>query len=143
MKLRLFIVFSVVCLIISCKKKEGCTDVNAVNYSNAAEENDGSCHYESTIVFWFDEDKSDFHQAFDVTEFRFYVGDELAGIADINDFLVSAPITCSDSGAVTYTRSLNLSKNTNLDYEVTDQLGDLIHFGSWEAKGNGCVIEKL
>ena len=119
------ILIATVFAMISCKK-EGCTDADALNYSNAAEENDGSCHYESTIVFWFDESKSEFHQAFDVTEFRFYVEDELAGIADINDFLLSAPLTCGDSASLIYTRSLNLSKSADLHYEVTDQLGDLV-----------------
>jgi hypothetical protein len=139
--MRPLIFVSLVFLLFSCNK-EGCTDVNAVNYSDSADQNDGSCHYESTIAFWFDEYKSDFYQAFDVTEFRFFVEDELVGIADINSFLVSAP-ACGDSGTVTYTRSLNLSKNAEFDYEITDQHDTPIQYGSWNASGNGCVVEKM
>ncbi|MFT5821617.1 MAG: hypothetical protein ACI8ZM_002871 [Crocinitomix sp.] len=139
--MRYLILVSAVFLMISCKK-EGCTDANAINYSEAAKENDGSCHYESTIAFWFDENKSDFYQAFDVTEFRFFVEDELVGTADINDFLVSAP-TCGDSATVTYTRSLNLSKYGEFDYEITDQHDGPIQYGYWNASGNGCVVEKM
>ena len=34
----------------SCKKK-GCTDPEALNYSEEAEKDDGSCSYEGAMVF--------------------------------------------------------------------------------------------
>ena len=38
----------------SCKKK-GCTDPEALNYSEEAEKDDGSCSYEGAMVFYYDE----------------------------------------------------------------------------------------
>lgn len=38
--------------ITSCTKKQGCTDVDAINYDASAEENDGSCEYDGMAVFW-------------------------------------------------------------------------------------------
>ncbi len=139
--MRRIIFVSAVLLLVSCKR-EGCTDSQAINYSEKAKKNDGSCQYESTIAFWFDESVSDFYQSFDITEFRFFVEDQLVGSADINDFLISAP-TCGDEGTVTYTRSLNLSKNAHFDWQITDQEDDPIQYGEWYATGNGCVVEKM
>lgn len=51
----LVIIFLISSLIfISCKKKKGCVDPNALNYCSDCKENDGSCEYEIIFAFWFD-----------------------------------------------------------------------------------------
>lgn len=40
------------CIFISCSKKEGCTDNEAVNYDTKAEENDGSCEFNGRVDFY-------------------------------------------------------------------------------------------
>ena len=32
----------------SCKRREGCTDPNAINYDSKAKHDDGSCEYSNT-----------------------------------------------------------------------------------------------
>ena len=127
--------------ILSCNRK-GCTNSNAVNFSESAKKDDGSCRYESTITFWFDEDKSDFYKSFDVTEFRFYLQDQLIGTADINDYLTAVP-ACGGEEGMTFTRSLGNSKNRFYEWEIRDQLDDPLQYGSWFAQANQCVIEKV
>lgn len=41
---------------ISCKKEKikGCTTNTAVNYNSSAEEDDGTCKYEGSAMFWMD-----------------------------------------------------------------------------------------
>ena len=60
-KVRLFnvllFIFSIA-LLQSCAK-EGCTDVDAVNYDSYADKNDGSCTFEGSVVFWYDAETAD------------------------------------------------------------------------------------
>ena len=45
----LFALFTVLLVFQACKKKEGCTYPEAINYDSAADEDDGSCTYASPI----------------------------------------------------------------------------------------------
>jgi hypothetical protein len=46
---------AVLILLGGCEKEQGCTDVSASNHSSEAEEEDGSCKYEASVIFWFNE----------------------------------------------------------------------------------------
>ena len=56
----------------SCKKK-GCTDTEAINYSDEAEKDDGSCSYEGAIVFWYGEATAAELVYDEVTSLTYYV----------------------------------------------------------------------
>jgi hypothetical protein len=48
-KIILFTVISFGIFFNSCSKTQGCTDSNAINYSNDAEEDDGTCNYKHDL----------------------------------------------------------------------------------------------
>ncbi len=41
---------------LSSCRKEGCTDPDAVNYSESAKKNDCTCNYLADVAFWFTEE---------------------------------------------------------------------------------------
>lgn len=51
-KIGLLLPFLALGLSIASCTKEGCTNIEATNYSPDANQNDGSCSYKGNIVFW-------------------------------------------------------------------------------------------
>jgi len=120
---------------LSCRKKKGCVDPNAVNYCDACNENAG-CEYDVTFVFWFDSAFSHTLQLHNIDSVHLYLSDQhnfhsYVGSYSRHHYFEAAP-TCTDSGVV----------KTTLRYAVS-ALPDACSSGSNWLGGGGSKCWKL
>ena len=130
-------------LITGCERKIlGCTDPNSINYNSAANVNDGSCQYDGSIVFWFDQITSDSLQAHKVTSLIYYVNGAAQGSSSPTICWVSPP-DCGQNAAVTITESFGAVNNPSYSFVVNDQSGNLLWNGNVVFTANGCNAYQL
>ena len=106
-------------LIFSCSKP-GCTDPLAKNYNSYAKKNDGSCTYQTKLIFWQDLTAANSWAPLNVTSLKYYVNGVYVGSSIATEYYPSQP-SCSASGQASYT--IDLGKNTSgqVHVQVTDQ----------------------
>ncbi len=112
----------------SCEKKKGCMDKDSVNYDSSAESDDGSCRYEGTVVFWWDQNLTTEFQNNGVSVVKIYVDNQFEGsVAISGQYWNSAP-SCGASSTVTskIDMGVNKSQSINVKYIVVDSNGDAI-----------------
>jgi len=116
----LSVIFSSVFL-QSCKK-EGCTNQDSINYDSSAKSDDGSCKYESTVVFWYGEATSDSLINDQATSLTYVVNGETIGSTGTNVFWTASP-DCEQTGVTS--KVVDLSDNTSgsISYTVKDATG--------------------
>ena len=129
-------------LAITGCREEGCIDPNALNFSNEAGSDDGSCTYEGDVVFWFDESYSAFILSLNVTELRFFVENEFVGSLEAASFLPSEP-DCGDAGALTVTLSMGQFKDRTFIYRVENQEGAFLSEGQQPVRANDCRVRRI
>ena len=145
MKIKTLIAIYVMALaFMSCKKDpvKGCKTSYATNYNSSAEEDDGSCTYESKVIFWQNQTNSASLVSQGVTSLTFYVDGSVIGSCAASVYNTSAP-TCSGSGAASVTKSLGNSSSKSFSYSVKDQTGQEIYGGNMTLDGSNCTIYKL
>lgn len=123
-------------------KKEGCNDPNATNYNEDAAKDDGSCTYEGSAVFWFNQGTANFMESLGVSELNFYFEGNLIGTRSIADFYTVQP-DCADAGSVTVTKSLGDKKSRNFMFTVEDQDNFLIDQGLMGIRGGECTVYRV
>jgi len=126
----------------SCKKEEGCTDKNATNYSVDAEEDDGTCTFKGSVVFWYNQNSSaglynDFSESL-----LFYVDGNLVGSTAVTQYWSGAP-SCGSNGSITVEKDLGLVKSKSYNYQVIDDWGDVIWEGNVNIDANSCYQLQL
>jgi len=112
---------------VSCKK-EGCTDVDAINYDDSANRDDGTCNFEGELVFWFDGTTAANLVQDDISSLTYYVDNKLVGSTSSNVYWNSSP-SCGANGSITVSKSLGNVKNKSYEYEVRDQDGLVVWTG--------------
>lgn len=118
-KLLLLLAIPVALSLTGCKK-QGCTDMFATNYSDAAKKDDGSCMYTSKLIFWQDIDAATSWTPLGVSILKFYVNGQYIGSCMANDYMTGQP-SCSQNGQTATTIELGKNKTATVQVKVTDQ----------------------
>ena len=126
----------------SCSKEQGCTDPDSKNYSETAEEDDGSCAYEGKAVFWYDEEVATLLVDDDAVSLTYYVDGKIVGSSSANIYWVSAP-DCGQDGSVTVTKDLGNVKTQSYSYSVKDQTDYEYWSGTLNFNANTCTAVEL
>ena len=126
----------------SCGKK-GCTDKDAENYCSECKKDDGSCTYEGSVQFWYNQSTSQYLVNNDITGLEIYVDGELIGSYATTVYFTSAP-NCSESSVVRKTKDLGKSKSASGSYVVKDsETGTTLWQGSFTYQANTCINVQL
>lgn len=86
----------------ACNKKEGCTDPNSVTYTSGAQVDNGTCHYEGQVNYWWNKSFLDSCQAHSITDIIVMSdGNELNRFSMTTQFWTSAP-GCGAANSLTF-----------------------------------------
>ena len=129
--------------LVSCKKEEGCTDKNAANYSVDAEEDDGTCTYNGSVVFWYNQATSNYLTSDPPSQsLVFYVDGVVVGSTAANVYWNSAP-SCGTNGSITVEKDLGFSKSKSYNYRVVDNNNLELWSGNVSLDANTCLALQL
>jgi len=128
----------------SCSKDKvkGCTDPDSKNYSSIAEEDDGSCRYEGSVVFWYNKLTSENLYDDGSDALTFYVDGNVVGSTNVTQYWNSAP-NCGDNASITVVKDLGKVKTQAFSYRVIDDIGDEIWSGTVNFNANSCLKMEL
>lgn len=136
------IIFLFLLLIFSSCKKEGCTDELAINTTAGAKKDDGSCTYQSAVVFWHNASTKSYLNINGVSSLNYYLDGTYLGTSGINTVYVNAP-DCSEATAFVREIAYNEEATKVLNYEVTSQSDQVIFSGSITFKSGECISHEL
>ncbi len=136
-KIILFIGLIIIWTIItftSCERK-GCADVNATNYCEKCNKDDGSCTYKSQLVFWWKKPFADSCAAHGIVKAGITVDCIVLGNITLTGQSWTANPGCGASSTMTVNKDLGLSKTVcvPVHYDVvfsggtSSPLGDISH----------------
>lgn len=114
------IIFVAPFILFGCKKEQGCTNPLSTTYNVNAEEDDGSCLYEGSAVFYHEESTSQTLAGNGITTLNYYIEGAFVGSAPANVFYSTTP-TCQSSSAVNFLRSLGGLTSKSFNYSIKDQ----------------------
>lgn len=123
-------------LVTGCAKK-GCTDSNSTTFSASAKEDDGTCRYEGSLVFWLHDSTAQKMTNASIQNLTVYLDGDIVGSISTTDFFTSVP-TCDAQGAVTVTKDLFSAKSKAFSYRILDNNGVKRRAGTIEFTGNAC-----
>lgn len=131
----LTLLFSTI-LITSCKHK-ACTKPDAINYDSNAEKDDGSCQFQSQVVFWYGQNISDSLIAAGTNSLTYYVNDVSLGSASTTKYWDVEP-ECELSTTLKFDVEMNNNEKSLYIYEVLNQSGNVVWSGTVNFYANEC-----
>ena len=97
-------------------------DKDSKTYSPTAQEDDGSCLYDGSIVFWYNQTASTGLIADGATALTFYLNNQVIGSSATSVSWTAAP-DCGQNGSITVTEDLGKVKTHAYSLSVKDQTG--------------------
>ena len=125
-----------------CKKEQGCMDVDAFNYSDTAEEDDGSCTFKGSVLFWYGKTTSDSLIVDGATSLTITVDGSIIGSYATSVYFTGEP-DCETASIVKVEKDLGTSKSKSYTYSVKDDTGFEYWSGSETFVANTCVAVEL
>lgn len=129
-------------LVFSSCKKEGCTDEEATNTTAGANKDDGSCTYQSNVVFWHNTTTKAVINSHGTTSLVYFLDGTQLGSSDPNVVFSSAP-DCSESTAFSRSIAYDESATKVLPFEVKSQTGQLEFSGTITFINGECIAKEL
>ena len=123
---------------LSSCRKEGCTDKTSVNYSSDAKKDDGTCKYEGSVVFYYDQTMSETMQSGGSTSLTYYFDGAVVGSQATSTFWNGIP-ECGQNGSITVTKSLGSVKSKSFPFKIVDQDGFIGWEGNITLDANTCL----
>lgn len=137
-----FLLFLVLAISFSSCKKEGCTDLLANNTTAGAKKDDGSCTYESAVVFWHTVSTKSFLSNNGVTSLIYFLDGTQLGTSGVNTVFSNAP-DCTDATAFTRLIAYDGQATKDLKYEVKSQSGQSLFTGTITFSSGECISQEL
>jgi hypothetical protein len=125
----------------SCAKR-GCTDPEAINYSEEAEKDDGSCSYEGAMVFYYDEETATQLLNDGAITMTYYVDGEEIGSSDAAIYWTEPP-DCGQDGSVSVVKSWGNDRTKTYSFSAQDQTGWEFWGNTMTFHANTCVTMQL
>lgn len=137
MKIIGLIILTVLLSFTSCKK-EGCTDIESVDYNEKADIDNGTCTYEANGIVFFNEDVSVFLITWGVNNLDFYVDGVYQTSISSNDFISVFP-QCGHANSMSVTKNLGGQQTLHSRFEIRVQSDSaLLWEGNLYFKANEC-----
>ena len=112
-------------IVAGCKKEQGCRDQYAANYSETAEEDDGSCVYSDIeVVFWMNEERMNHYES-NGASLPLHVevyGVELGEFSEEN-LLETKPNCAATENVVRYIKEMSY-RESSIEYAIVDYYGE-------------------
>ncbi len=137
-----FGIFLIAGILFTGCKKEGCTDGDATNFSEEADEDDGTCKYEGEVIFWYGKATSEFLVGDGAQTLTYYVDNAIVGSTAATVFDTAEP-ACGQNGSITVTRDLGSEKSQTATYSIKDQTDHEYYKGSVTFAANTCEATEL
>ncbi|MFK8038729.1 MAG: hypothetical protein AB8B74_10600 [Crocinitomicaceae bacterium] len=134
----LFLLFVNLFIFASCKKEQGCMNSSADNYSNEAEEDDGSCTFSGRAYFAYSYDDQNNFEDDNIENLELFVDNEFIGFQKTDVAIVK--LGCGGSSNVTKTFNWAGSSSATKLLKVVDQATGLtIYSREFTVYANNCT----
>jgi hypothetical protein len=133
---------SIVALSLYSCAKPGCTDSDAINYSESAKKDDGSCLYKEKLIFWQDQTTSQAVQNAGITGLYIYVDGQLIGSTLATNYWTGTP-SCSQSGNVNTEIDMGNQIVKTISYEIKDNNGNSLVSDTYTMISGDCNIIQM
>lgn len=122
--------------LLSCGRK-GCTDLDAINFSANARNDDGSCVYSGKVLFWYNSTVVLSLMNSGITSLKFYIGNELKYEGESIIYWNQVP-DCGHAGTITLIIDMGELQMQPVNYLINDQNGNAVWEGVVSLVGGLC-----
>lgn len=118
-------------------------DDEATNYDEKAKKSDGSCKYEASILWWYNDVTSNWlENTVNTSQIKIKVDNIVIATSDVTNFWSQAP-SCGDAGSLTYGIEMVNIKQSTVSYYVQDDNKNSLWSGDVVLTPNDCIQIKL